>query len=235
MTRKSTGTTLVKDGYIIPVDGDRPGGRVGTWLRLESLLTEVSRIPARHILVLLDVCHSGLALEPIIKWRTRGGTTGNKEPLEHLRARRSRIIITSALDDQLALDSGPVHEHSLFTGCLIEYNFPDGTRVRMKPNGDITNSTDPMYSVELTHADAPRPGMPQESIAFKYDTQGQPVPKGPSDIQNPYPDGTAAHQAYQDALIKAGHLYARPTASTTGTTPVVPSSPSTTPPSPSGN
>lgn len=115
----------------------------------------------------------------------------------------------------------------------IEYNFPDGTRVRMKPNGDIINSSNPMYSVELTHADAPRPGMPQESIAFKYDAQGRPVPKGPSDIQNPYPEGTAAHQAYQDALIKAGHLHARPTTPTTGTTPSTP--PSTMPPSSSGN
>lgn len=34
--------------------------------------------------------------------------------------RQSRRIITSALDDQVALDSGPVHGHSLFTGCLIE-------------------------------------------------------------------------------------------------------------------
>src|SRR5262249_14875539 len=37
-----------------------------------------------------------------------------------LRARRSRRIITSALDDQLAMDSGPIYGHSLFTGCLIE-------------------------------------------------------------------------------------------------------------------
>ncbi|HEX2685437.1 MAG TPA: SUMF1/EgtB/PvdO family nonheme iron enzyme [Kofleriaceae bacterium] len=120
VTRKYTGTTLVKDGYIIPVDGDRSGGRVGTWLRLESWLAEVSRIPARHILVLLDACHSGLALGPLIKWRTRGEATGPREPLDHLRARRSRRIITSALDDQLALDSGPVPGHSLFTGCLID-------------------------------------------------------------------------------------------------------------------
>ena len=117
----------------------------------------------------------------------------------------------------------------------IEYNFADGTRVRMKPNGDITNSTDPMYSVELTHPNAPRPGVPQESIAFKYDTQGHPVPKGPNDIQNPYPKGTAAHQAYQDALIKAGHLYARPTMPTTGAPPVAPSMPSTTSSSSSDN
>lgn len=119
-TRTYYGGTSVKDGYIIPVDGDRPGGRAGTWIRLESWLTEITRIPAKHILVILDACHSGLALGPIIQWRSRGMEIARREPLEQLRARRSRRIITSALDDQLAMDSGPVLGHSLFTGCLIE-------------------------------------------------------------------------------------------------------------------
>ena len=114
------GGTSVRDGYIIPSDGDRPAGRAGTWVRLESWLTEITRIPAKHILVILDACHSGLALGPILQWRSRGMEDARREPLEQLRARRSRRIITSALDDQLAMDGGPVPGHSLFTGCLIE-------------------------------------------------------------------------------------------------------------------
>src|SRR5882672_2727883 len=110
----------VRDGYLIPADGDRPGGRAATWIRLESWLTEITRIPAKHILVILDACHSGLALGPILQWRSRGMENARREPLEQLRARRSRRIITSALDDQLAMDGGPVPGHSLFTGCLIE-------------------------------------------------------------------------------------------------------------------
>src|SRR4029079_12063923 len=86
----------------------------------ESWLTEITRIPAKHILVILDACHSGLALGPVIQWRSRGMEHARREPLEQLRARRSRRIITSALDDQLAMDGGPVPGHSLFTGCLIE-------------------------------------------------------------------------------------------------------------------
>ena len=112
--------TTVKDGYIIPVDGAGLGGRAGTWIRLESWLTDITRIPARHILVVLDACHSGLALGPIVQWRRRGGASRRRGPLEQLRVRRSRRIITSALDDQLAMDSGPMPGHSLFTGCLIE-------------------------------------------------------------------------------------------------------------------
>jgi uncharacterized caspase-like protein len=120
LSRSYHGGTTVKDGYIIPVDGDPPGGKLGTWLRLENWLAEVTRIPAKHILVVLDACHSGFALGPIIQGRSRGGRCGPRELLEDLRARRSRRIITSALDDQLALDSGPVPGHSLFTGYLIE-------------------------------------------------------------------------------------------------------------------
>lgn len=117
---RTYGETSVRDGYLIPIDGDRPGGRAGTWIRLESWLTEITRIPAKHILVILDACHSGLALGPILQWRSRGVENARREPLDQLRARRSRRIITSALDDQLAMDGGPVPGHSLFTGCLIE-------------------------------------------------------------------------------------------------------------------
>lgn len=106
-----------KEGYIIPVDGDRPGGRISTWLRLDTWLSDVAHAPVRHLLVVLDACHSGIALDPVI-WRSSGvDATGAIEPL---RARRSRRVITSALDDQRAMDSGPVPGHSLFTGCLIE-------------------------------------------------------------------------------------------------------------------
>jgi uncharacterized caspase-like protein len=118
VTRSYHGGASVKDGYLIPVDGDRPDGRAGTWLRLASWLAVVARLPAKHILVVLDACHSGLALDPIIRWR--GKDMRLMESFEQLRARRSRRIITSALDDQRAIDGGPVPGHSLFTGCLIE-------------------------------------------------------------------------------------------------------------------
>jgi uncharacterized caspase-like protein len=118
-TRKHRlGGEVIKTGYLIPVDASRSPDKVSTWIDLEGWLRAVSLLPAKHILVVLDACHSGIALDPIIKWRDIG--TWQDAPLATLRARRSRRIITSALDDQVALDSGPVHGHSLFTGCLIE-------------------------------------------------------------------------------------------------------------------
>jgi uncharacterized caspase-like protein len=112
------GNQVVKTGYLIPVDASGAPDRVATWIELEGWLRAVSLLPARHILVVLDACHAGIALDPVSRWRELGGRrTGS---LATLRARRSRRIITSALDDQLACDSGPVSGHSLFTGCLIE-------------------------------------------------------------------------------------------------------------------
>lgn len=106
-------STPVRVGYIIPADSDAAGGDAGTWLELEAWLKDVSRLPPRHILVILDSCHSGMALELS---RARGPSS---EPLRELLSRRSRRVITSALDNQQALDDGPVPDHSLFTGLLL--------------------------------------------------------------------------------------------------------------------
>ena len=119
VTRTFLGGASVKDGYLIPADGGPHGRRTGSWIRLESWLKDITRLPAHHILVILDACHSGLALGSIIRSRQRGAVTA-AATLDRLRARRSRRIITSALDDQVATDSGPLPGHSLFTGCLID-------------------------------------------------------------------------------------------------------------------
>jgi uncharacterized caspase-like protein len=109
------GDQVIRTGYLIPVEAS---DKAATWIDLEGWLRAISLLPAKHILVILDACHSGLALGSIIKWRDTGAW--QEASLSTLGARRSRRVITSALDDQMALDSGPVHGHSLFTGCLIE-------------------------------------------------------------------------------------------------------------------
>ncbi len=110
---------VVKTGYIIPVDGHAPEGSAASWVRLDSWLSDVARLPAKHILVILDACYSGVALDAVVTWRGLAGDP-SAEPLAQLRARQSRRVITSALENERALDSGPVPGHSLFTGCLIE-------------------------------------------------------------------------------------------------------------------
>lgn len=113
------GDVSVKTGCVIPVDGARPHGHVASsWLRLDTWLSDIARLPPRHILVIVDACHSGISLAAAHRWRAEGPCPA--EELTALQARRSRRIITSALDDQRAMDGGPYPGHSLFTGCLIE-------------------------------------------------------------------------------------------------------------------
>ena len=112
------GDLSVKTGCVIPVDALCPTGHVSSsWLRLDTWLSDIARLPPRHILVIVDACRSGVALSALHRWRDEGA-----EPAElaALQSRRSRRIITSALDDQCAMDSGPYPGHSLFTGCLID-------------------------------------------------------------------------------------------------------------------
>ncbi|HEU4734730.1 MAG TPA: caspase family protein, partial [Kofleriaceae bacterium] len=117
VTTRFADGTCSKRGYLIPVDGGPLGGGTSSWLDLDSWLRQIAHLPPKHILVILDSCKSGIALAPITRWR---GDVALGEPLERLRERRSRRVLTSALDDQVAADGGPVAGHSLFTGCLIE-------------------------------------------------------------------------------------------------------------------
>jgi hypothetical protein len=110
------GKHTVRQGYIIPFDADEE--RPTSWVDLDAWLKAVDLLPPRHILIILDACHSGIALNEVLRWR--GKDIRLADPLDQLRARQSRRVITSALDTQRALDGGPFPGHSLFTGCLIE-------------------------------------------------------------------------------------------------------------------
>lgn len=115
--RFSDGLSVSK-GYLIPVDADRVDGRDHTWQRIEPWLTTIAELPPRHILVILDSCHSGIALSRDVQKRGTGvRTDGSPIPYHQ---RRSRRVLASALDDQRAMDGGPIAGHSVFTGFLIE-------------------------------------------------------------------------------------------------------------------
>lgn len=105
-------------GYLIPVDADRLERGAHTWEGIDHWLTAIAKLPPRHILVILDSCHSGIALSRSVQHRGRGvRTDGASVPVYE---RRSRRVLTSAADDQRAMDGGPIAGHSVFTGYLIE-------------------------------------------------------------------------------------------------------------------
>lgn len=104
-------------GYIVPVAAHATGPqeRPSEYIDIDELLRSISRLRARHILVILDSCHSGLALGTGVA--IARGDTKFQAAMER---KVSRKVIASAQEDQTADDGGPVSGHSLFTGSLIE-------------------------------------------------------------------------------------------------------------------
>ncbi|MEM9273887.1 MAG: caspase family protein [Cyanobacteria bacterium P01_F01_bin.143] len=111
-TREETET-----GYIIPIEARSPSPKEywGDYIRLDPWLVEIAELPARHILVILDACHSGFALGKAMN-SFRDSVTYKKD----LNNKKSRKVITSARREQPALDGGSIPGHSLFTGTLID-------------------------------------------------------------------------------------------------------------------
>jgi hypothetical protein len=107
-----------RTAYLLPVDATHTKDGVEGGLCADPWLAAIARLSPRHIFVVLDACHSGMTLDHLMRYRASEPQL--PAPMEILRKRRSRRVITSALDDQLALDNGPIEGHSLFTGCLIQ-------------------------------------------------------------------------------------------------------------------
>lgn len=107
------GGTEKSTGYIAPIDA--VPGQWKSQLKIKNWLDSIDYLPARNVFVVLDACHSGLAMGDLM-WTSREGETGYRE---YLSTRIGRKILTSARQDQVARDNGPVEGHSLFTGMLI--------------------------------------------------------------------------------------------------------------------
>jgi TPR repeat protein len=116
-TRTDTvGNTKESVGFLVPVNARAPGPNEhwSDYINVEELLHDISTLPSQHILVILDSCHSGMALGTKFV-RSRADTRFRTD----LARKLSRKVITSAEGDQLAADTSPLPDHSLFTGILI--------------------------------------------------------------------------------------------------------------------
>lgn len=99
-------------GYLVPVDANLSD--LATLIRWDELTGNAELIRAKHILFIMDACYSGLAL-------TRQLQPGNTRFLKDMMLRHSRQVLTAGKADEVVADAGgPIPNHSVFTGHLIE-------------------------------------------------------------------------------------------------------------------
>lgn len=157
----------LKTGYVVPVDA-RPNADAAwaSYIELDRLLKNLARLPARHILAIFDTCHSGFAFGDSVH-QHRGDPP---EYVESLSAKLSRRAISSAMHDQVALDSGPIPGHSLFTGMMIQglrYGDADSDF-----NGFVTTSELALYLQQVVAQKTQQQQTPDFG-SFLYDQRGE--------------------------------------------------------------
>lgn len=99
-------------GYLVPYDAHVDD--LSTFIRWDELTGNAELIRAKHILFIMDACYGGLAL-------TRSLHPGSVRFLKDMTLRYSRQVLTAGKADEVVADSGgPLPNHSVFTGHLLE-------------------------------------------------------------------------------------------------------------------
>ena len=99
-------------GYLVPYDGNIDN--LDTLIRWDELTRNADLIKAKHMLFIMDACYGGLAIN-------RAPQAGSMRFLKDMLLRISRQVITAGKADEVVADlGGPIPDHSIFTGNLIE-------------------------------------------------------------------------------------------------------------------
>ena len=160
------GSKTVKTGYLIPFEARLPQEhKFSTYIKLDSFLRDVARLPARHVLVILDACYSGFALGETVQV-----LRSHERYSDDLSRRLSRRVITSAMDDQPALDNGPIAGHSLFTGTLVEGI--DSGEADGENKGFVTSSELALF-VQMRVGSASQSKQTPDFGSFELDDRGE--------------------------------------------------------------
>ncbi|KAA0894088.1 caspase family protein [Oryzomonas rubra] len=99
-------------GYLVPHDGNPDD--LSTLIRWDELTRNAELFKSKHMLFIMDACYGGLAL-------TRSPMPGTMRFLKDMLLRYSRQVLTAGKADEVVADSGgPIPDHSIFTGHLID-------------------------------------------------------------------------------------------------------------------
>ena len=99
-------------GFLVPYDADMSD--YSTFIRWNDLTENSELIRSKHVLFIMDACYGGLAL-------TRHAQPGSTRFLKDMMLRHARQVLTAGKADEVVADAGgPLPNHSIFTGHLIE-------------------------------------------------------------------------------------------------------------------
>ena len=99
-------------GYLVPYDANMSD--YSTLIRWDDLTRNSELIRSKHVLFIMDACYGGLAL-------TRHAQPGSTRFLKDMMLRHARQVLTAGKADEVVADAGgPLPNHSIFTGHLIE-------------------------------------------------------------------------------------------------------------------
>jgi hypothetical protein len=198
-------------GYLVPRDAT---DHKSSWIRLAHFLDWVDDLPAQQILVVLDACHAGFALDPL-----KADTS--TRPVEEMETLRGRRVLVSAKAFQLASD-GPIGrrraadggerfpDNTLFTGWLTEglrgatTGSDTATEPRLEHAEDTSVSSQELYHFVLERL---QEGTGKQTPAFgpfESDRGGQlvfPLARSPGDVA--YDRAIAALGGDPDAFLAA--------------------------------
>jgi hypothetical protein len=116
------GTENLGRGFLVPHDVTKSIAQgQSQYLGIGQLVERLGDLPARHVLLILDSCKSGLALTTNDGLKDQISANEMLQVIDDMARNKSRIVVTSAASNQSAADAGgPAPNHSLFTGYLLE-------------------------------------------------------------------------------------------------------------------
>lgn len=88
------GTGTLKEGYWLPTNAS--ANSRAQWIPFSQLITHLTTIQARHVLLVSDSCHAGSVLRQV---DMRGVRVPDDAPLPDSAGRRSRVAITSGAEE----------------------------------------------------------------------------------------------------------------------------------------
>ncbi|MBX3014386.1 MAG: caspase family protein [Caldilineaceae bacterium] len=106
-----------KHGYLVPHDAQ--GGSYADYIDMAELLNACGWIPAKHILLILDCCFSGVAAITVRSTPATNQQVMTDAYLQEITRRPAWQVLTAGASDELAADSGSRPGHSAFTSALL--------------------------------------------------------------------------------------------------------------------